>query len=105
MEKTMRRDQLGRVMAAIAWLLLREEALTASPSASTLHGHHQSCLVVARLLGDTVSDIRSLTLAQLQQVWSRWVASIQVRRDARTMLTRLLDALISTIRSGMGRPV
>ena len=104
-EKTIRRDQLRPDIAAIAWPLLREEALTASPSASTLHGHHQSCLVVAKLLGDAVPDIRSLTLAQLQQAWSRWEASIQVRRHARTMLVRLLDSLISKSTAEMVRQV
>lgn len=100
-EETIRRDQLRPDIAEIAWPLLREEALTTSPSPSTLYVHHQSCIFVARLLGNTVPDIHSLTLAQLQQVWSRSEASIQVRRHARTMLVRLLDALIITSTADM----
>ena len=65
-EETIRRDQLRPDIAEIAWAYLREDAL---------YVHHQNCIRVAKLLGDTIPNIRQITLAQLQQVWSRWEAS------------------------------
>lgn len=95
LEKTLRRDHLRADIAAIAWPLLREEALTTSPSAHTLCVHYYSCFFVAKLLGETVPDIRALTLEALQQVWLRSKASEQMRKQGRTMLVRMLETLIA----------
>lgn len=75
--------------------MLREEALVTSPSASTLIRHYNSCFLIAKLLGDVIPDIRALTLAALQQAWSRLEASIQMRRMIRTTLVRMLVTLIT----------
>ena len=93
--RTLRRDRLRPDIAEIAWPLLREEALTTSPRASTLLGHYQSCTSVAKLLGDAVPDIRAMTLAAFQQVWFRSQASTLMRGRMRTMLVRMLEALIA----------
>ena len=93
--QTLRRDRLRSDIAEIAWPLLREEALETPQSASTLLMHYQSCNDVARLLGDTIPDIRTITLAAFQQVWFRSQASKLMRRHIRTMLVRMLNALIA----------
>lgn len=95
LRKTLRRDRLRPDIAAVAWPLLREEALTASPSAGTLSLHYDHCLALSKILGDVVPDIRALTLAALQQAWIRSEASVIVRQGARTMLMRMLEALIT----------
>jgi integrase len=92
---TLRREHLRSDIAAIAWLLLREEALTTSPSAHTLRVHYYSCISVAKLLGETIPDVRTLTLEALQQVWLRSEASEQMRKQGRTMLVRMLETLIA----------
>jgi integrase len=93
--ETIRRDRLRSDIATIAWPMLREEALTPSTRAATLFAHHQGCRSVAKLFGDTIPDIHTLTLATLQQAWAHSEASIQTLQRARTMLVRMLETLIT----------
>lgn len=89
--KTLRRDRLRPDIASTVWLLLREEALTTDVAAATLVNHYQIALAVATLLGETIPDICTLTLASIQQVWCRYEVAVPMRRRVRTMLVRILE--------------
>jgi integrase len=92
--KTLRCDHLRPDIAAVAWPLLREEALSVQLSAYTLSVHYQGCISVAKLLGEIIPDIQAITLNAIQQAWLRFEASNDVRKHLRTMLVRMLEALI-----------
>ncbi len=93
-QKAIRHDRLRADIAAIAWPLLREEALSTPISEYTLQRHYQSCIALAKLLGNTIPDLRTLTLGDLQQAWCNAEIPLNIRRQMRPMLIRLLEALI-----------
>lgn len=93
--RTLRRDHLRSDFAALAWPLLREQALLDSPSAHTLFQQYHSCIFVAKVLGDIIPDIRTLTLETLQQAWLATSASKKRLAQGRTILMRILEAFLA----------
>lgn len=93
-ERTIRRNRLRSDIVAVAWPMLREEALSGQLSAYTLDVHYQGCIAAAKLFGETIPDIQAITLNAVQQAWLRFEASTEVRKHLRTMLVRMLEALI-----------
>lgn len=93
-QKAIRHDRLRADIAAAAWPLLREEALSTPISEYTLFEHYQSCIALAKLLGNTIPDLRMLTLGDLQQAWCNAEIPLNIRCQIRPILIRLLEVLI-----------
>ena len=95
LERNIRRSRLRADIAAIAWPLIREEAIETLPSESTLLYLYQGYLSIGKLLGTTIPDIRSLTLATFQNVWLSSDATKATRQNMRSGLVRILEAMIN----------
>jgi integrase len=93
-QRALRRDRLRPDIAALAWPMLREEALTMEVSAQTLDMHYQYFLLVAKLFGETIPDIGIMTLEAIQQAWFRFEASVSRRRQVRALLERMFERLL-----------